>query len=105
MKAKEIYEKIEELVFQKYRTKTAFCEATSRGRENFMIKVNRVTNGHRDSQVNKTESILNDLGYELCIRPIEKEEEQFLNLGERGGGGDKNNKEIETIFEKRKCFK
>lgn len=75
MKANKIYEKIEELVFKKYRTKTAFCETTKRNHTSFRTIVNRVTNEHRDSQVNKTESILNDLGYELCIRPIEKEEE------------------------------
>ena len=69
MKANKIYEKIEELI------KTAFCETTERNHSSFRTIVNRVTNGHRDSQINKTESILNDLGYEICIRPIEKEKE------------------------------
>lgn len=75
MKANKIYEKIEELIFKKYRTKTAFCKTTERNHTSFRTIVNRVTNGHRDSQINKTESILNNLGYELCIRPIKKDEE------------------------------
>lgn len=73
MDTKEIFIQIDKLIRNKYRFVNNFCVATGRNKNSYSNSYNRAISGG-SSNLNMVEKLLNDLGYELTIQPIETKE-------------------------------
>lgn len=71
MNTKEIYLKIDNLITEQYRSLKSFCNKTNRSYSSLARTMSDTIHNKKGAHLITTEEILNDLGYELCIRKKE----------------------------------
>lgn len=73
MTSKQIYLKIDNLIKEKHKNLKKFCEITNRPYVSVAKTFSKNIFDKKGANLNKTEKILNDLGYELIIQKKDAE--------------------------------
>lgn len=72
MTSKQIYLKIDNIVTEKHKNLRVFCKITNRPYASLAKTFSENIFKNKGANLNKTEKILNDLGYELVIQKIKE---------------------------------